>query len=139
MTLPLLDLAGALARRRGIRLAPDWQSAVTIDLALDDPEAPWRLSEMAGWDAPVAMETRPGPQDFPMLVYVNHLGWAMAEQWQGPDHIRAITASGLAEVEWAPGLRLVQMSFPEAAGAENHQSAFAVFRAAILGRRRIAG
>lgn len=137
MTLPLLDLAGALARRRGIRLAPDWQSAVTIDLALDDPEAPWRLSEMAGWDAPVAMETRPGPQDFPMLVYVNQLGWAMAEQWQGPDHIRAITASGLAEVEWAPGLRLVQMSFPEAAGAENHQSAFAVFRAAILGRRRM--
>ncbi|NOW47712.1 ATP-binding cassette subfamily C protein LapB [Novosphingobium sp. SG751A] len=137
MTLPLLDLVGALARRRGIRLAPDWQSAVAIDLALDDAEAPWRLSELAGWDAPVSVDTRPGPQDFPMLVYVNQLGWAMAEQWQGPDHIRAITASGLAEVEWAPGLRLVQMSFPDAAGAENHLSAFAVFRAAILGRRRM--
>ncbi|HZU62584.1 MAG TPA: ATP-binding cassette domain-containing protein [Novosphingobium sp.] len=137
MTLPLLDLVAALARRRGARLAPDWQAAVAVDLALDDGEAPWRLSELAGWEAPVVLAARPKPQDFPLLVYVEALGWALAEQWQGPDHIRAITASGLAEVEWGPGLRLVQLSFPEAAGTGEYPSAFAVFRAAILGRRRM--
>jgi ATP-binding cassette subfamily C protein LapB len=137
VTLPILDLVAALARRRGVRLAPDWQTAVAIDLSLDDVEAPQRISELAGWEAPVQLTARPRPQDFPMLVHVDQVGWALAEQWQGPDHIRAISTSGLMEVEWVPGLLLVQMAFPAAAGVGDYPSAFAVFRAAIGGRRRM--
>lgn len=137
MTLPIFDLVAALARRRGVHLAPDWRMAVEIDLALDDSEALDRLSELTGWDAPVYPQRRPGPQDFPMLVYVDEAGWALAEQWHGPDHIRALTASGIVEVEWTPALRLAQLSFPAAAGSQDYPSAFAVFRNAIFNRRRM--
>lgn len=137
MTLPLLELVGALARRRGVQLAPHWQSAVEIDLGLDDSEAPGRLAQQLDWPAPDVWRTRPKVQDFPLLVYVPDSGWALAEQWLGPDHIRAVTASGLVEVPWAPDLLMVHMNFPDAAGARAHVSAISVFWTAIRARRRM--
>lgn len=137
MTLPILDLVAALARRHGVHLAPDWQKAVEIDLALNDDEALDRLSDLLGWERPVYFDRRPGPQDFPMLVYTSDLGWALAEQWHGPDHIRVLSTSGIIELEWSGDLRLARISFPEGAGSQEFPSAFAVFWAAIIGRRRM--
>ena len=139
MSAPLLELVGALARRRGVRLAPNWQMAVEVDLGLDDAEAIHRMSDLLDWPAPVRLGQRPKPQAFPMLVFVPGSGWALAEQWISGDQIRAITLGGVVEVAWAPDLLLLEVVFPEAAGGAEFPSALSVFWAAISSRRRMIG
>lgn len=134
---PILDLLAALARRRHVHLAPNWQEAVTLDLAIDDETAPDRISDLLGWDAPVTLKRRPRANAFPLLVFVPETGWALAEQWQDADTIRAISASGVVECTWSPDLLMVQMRFPRAAGDGSQTSARRIFLDAILRRKRM--
>lgn len=134
---PFLDLVAMLARRRHANLAPNWQVAVTINLAVDDEAAPERLAELLGWDAPLRQRRRPKANAFPMLVFLPEIGWALAEQWQDDRTIRAISLDGVVECEWSADLVLVQPRFPRPAGSVDQPTARAVFRDAILRRKRM--
>lgn len=126
-----------LARRQHANLAPNWQSAVTIDLAVDDEASPERLTDLLGWNAPVRLHRKPKANAFPMLVYLPDAGWALAEQWQDDHTIRAIAVGGVVECEWSADLALVQLRFPRAAGSADQPTARSVFRDAILRRKRM--
>ncbi len=134
---PFLDLVLMLARRQHIALAPDWQSAITIDLAVDDELSPERMADLLGWEAPLRLRRRPKANAFPMLVFLPDVGWALAEQWQDDQTISAISLSGVVECEWSPELCLVQVRFPQMAGSVDQPTARSVFRDAILRRKRM--
>lgn len=134
---PILDLLAALARRRHAHLAPDWQSAVTLDIAIDDDTALDRISQLLDWEAPTYVKRRPKANAFPLLVFVPEVGWALAEQWQDADTIRAISTGGVVECVWSADLLMAQVHFPRRADDENAPSARRVFIDAILRRKRM--
>ncbi len=134
---PFFDLVAALARRVHANLAPDWQSAVEIDIAIDDDQALAQLSALLGWEPPITVRGRPKSNAFPMFVFMPDTGWAIAEQWQDDDTIRVITVGGVVECTWSPDLLLAYLSFPKTPGEHNPRSARSVFVRAIAGRRRM--
>lgn len=137
MSIHLRGLVEAYARRRQVRLAPDWHAALAIELGIDDSAALDRLSECLGWDAPRAVRRRPRANAFPLLAFVPDAGWGIAEQWQDRSTIRVVTELGLREVEWSPDFVLCDLAFPGLPGSADHVSASRVVWSALLRRKRM--
>ena len=132
---PLIDLVTALSRRRNAHLAPDWHTAIEIDLSISDELAVERLCDLVGWEPPTYVRRRPKANAFPMLVFLPTSGWALAEQWQDETTIRTISSEGVTECVWDSNLVLAKIEFPRPAGDEQHNSAFGVFKHAIMKRK----
>jgi ATP-binding cassette subfamily C protein LapB len=135
--LPILQLIAALARRRQVQLAPNWQSAVDIDIAIDDDAALDRVCALLGWEAPGYVSRKPKGNAFPMLVFLPDSGWALAEQWLSKDVIRVASANGMVECQWTPELIMAEVHFPDVPQADGELSALGIFTRAILRRKRM--
>lgn len=136
MSEPYLELIEALARRRGISLAPDWAAGAPDDLIFDDPDALIKLAAALGWPEPRRVRDRPRANAFPLLI-LTPSGWALAEQWDTPTAIRALAVGGVEQVTWDGDSLLIDMRFPAIAERPNFVRARSIFWSAIMRRKHI--
>lgn len=137
MTLPHLDMIEALARRRGVRLAPDWAATAPPDLDFDDPAAIERLTAALGWPAARRVRTKPRANAFPLLIFTPGSGWALAEQWETKATIRALALDGVVEVAWNKQCLLYDIGFPAMAEQQDIPRARGIFWSAIMRRKHV--
>lgn len=136
MNQPHQELIEALARRRGISLAPDWAAGAPGDLDLNDPEALTKLAAALKWPEPRQVRERPRANAFPLLI-LTPSGWALAEQWDTPTTIRALAIGGAQQVAWDKDCLLIEMRFPAMAERPNFVRARSIFWSAIMRRKHI--
>ena len=128
MSLEIVELVAELARRRRIELAPSWANDVPEIAGDPSLEQLLTLSEALGWAAPLLDTREPGPADFPLLVFSDKKGWALAEQWEAPGLLR-IVAGGQSAL-WSVAeheLTYAAPVFPASAAARSPQRALPVF------------
>ena len=128
MSLEIVELLAELARRRRIELAPSWANDVPEIAGDPSREQLFTLSEALGWVAPLLDTREPGPADFPLLVFSDKKGWALAEQWEAPGLLR-IVAGGQSAL-WSVAeheLTYAAPVFPASAAARSPQRALPVF------------
>ena len=128
MSLEIVELVAELARRRRIELAPSWANNVPEIAGDPSLEQLLTLSEALGWAAPLLDAREPGPADFPLLVFSDKKGWALAEQWEAPGLLR-IVAGGQSAL-WSVAeneLTYAAPVFPASAAARSPQRALPVF------------
>ena len=122
MSLEIVELVAELARRRRIELAPSWANDVPEIAGDPSLEQLLTLSEALGWAAPLLDAREPGPADFPLLVFSDKKGWALAEQWEAPGLLR-IVAGGQSAL-WSVAeseLTYAAPVFPASAAARSPQ------------------
>lgn len=134
MTVPLLDLVFAYARREGVPLGPEWANNAPQDLDLHDRNALSALCESLNWSVS-PLKGRPRAHQFPALAFHSELGWGIADNWVNRTHVRLLTANGVAEVEWPGALSLWHISFPGLTRVGSVDRAIDVFWTAIRRRK----
>lgn len=137
MTLAHLDMIETLARRRGVRLAPDWAAAAPTDLDFRDPTTIDRLTVSLGWPSARRVRTRPRANAFPLLIFTSGSGWALAEQWETRTTIRALALDGVEEVAWGRESLLWEVNFPATAENRSFSRARDIFWSAIMRRKHV--
>ena len=137
MTLPHLDMIEALARRRGVRLAPDWAAAAPADLDFHEPAAIDRLVSALEWPAARRVRARPRANAFPLLIFTPGSGWALAEQWETKSTIRALALDGIEEIAWDGECLLYEMTFPAMHERQGGSRARDIFWSAIMRRKHV--
>ncbi|WP_294301337.1 ATP-binding cassette domain-containing protein [uncultured Sphingomonas sp.] len=133
MSERLTDIVADLARATATDLAPHWRDRVSD--SADDRDALARLCADLGWQAPQQLPRRPRAHQLPALVYSEDTGWAIAEEWEGPDRLR-VRIGHASEVRPHDGaMRFFRVLFPDAARSGERLSASKIFRDALLRRR----
>ena len=128
MSLEIVELVAELARRRRIELAPSWANNVPEIAGDPSLEQLLTLSEALGWAAPLLDAREPGPADFPLLVFSDKKGWALAEQWEAPGLLRIVVGGQSALWSVAENeLTYAAPVFPASAAARSPQRALPVF------------
>lgn len=130
----LVELIAAYAKQHGSVLAPDWVSSTISSLAIDDAAALALLTSEMGWQCS-SSNSKPRAHHFPMLVFVEANGWAIAESWVNPDQIRLVTKNGVVDVDWSPSLTFWALDIPKSNAAHGGERAIDIFWSAILRRR----
>ena len=134
MTAPLLDLVVAYARRKNVPLGPDWAVNSPKDIGLEGRTALGDLCEALGWEA-ARYKGRPRAHQLPALAFHSELGWSIAESWTNKTHVRLVTTSGPAEVEWSGELDIWEIVFPGKTRLSEATRAIDIFWSAILRRK----
>lgn len=138
MSREIVDFVADLARRRNIELAPGWadpfQSAAAPP-ALGDLPA---LTVALGWAEPRFTQDEPGAAHFPLLVFSEEAGWALAEQWEAVGLLRVV--AGGQPALWSTSehrLMFCNIDFPANASGRQPARALDVFLDALKRRRRM--
>mgnify|MGYP002780264904 CR=1 FL=1 len=133
MTAPLPVLIERLARERGADLPPDWLPDNGDWGAEDGLEV---IADAAGWPAPERLRQEPRAGRFPLIVWGDAFGWAVAEQRESADRLR-IWDGAPRDVELGPDLVFYDPALPESAVRRAHGNAFQVFWRALLQRKDV--
>lgn len=138
MSLEIVELVAELARRRMIELAPSWADTVPQIAGGPSLDQLLTLSEALGWATPLFIAREPGAGDFPLLVFSDKRGWALAEQWEAPGLLR-IVACGQPAL-WSVAehkLTYAEPVFPASATAQTPRRALSVFIDAMWRRKQM--
>lgn len=136
MTAQAHHLIEALAAREGIVLPLGWSQNLSDMLHVDEVDFPALLCAQLGWDPPTPLLHKPKANDFPCLVRHAEFGWCLGDQWQNDGQIRVITLSGVDALAYDEALGLVRLTLPQAPGWQPLKSAFNIFVAALVARKR---
>ena len=134
-----LDLVDRFATRQASELAPDWRARAgdADDFGPYDPTSLKRLAARLGWRKPTDVGHRPRAHQFPLFMYDEHEGWAIAEQFETLDSVRVIspTFSGLREI--GPGTRFYLPQLPRLSDRNQNERAISVFGRSLLLRKKV--
>lgn len=134
-----LELVERFAVRLGFEMAPDWRSRAGDPdaFAIEDGDSLERLSARLGWRKPAAIAGRPRAHQFPLLVFDESEGWAIAEQFETIDAVRVVSPSfsGLREI--GPATRFFLPQFPRLRDREKNEKAIQVFSRSLLMRKKV--
>jgi len=120
------------ARASGTPLSPHWSAELGDYELAEGADALAGLCGVLGWPHPNRIESRPRPDQFPLLVWDPAVGWAVVRQWDSED---AMLLSGeRALLPWSADQRFYRMRLPDPLSGEGER-AMDVFRRAI-GRRK---
>ena len=138
MSSAILNSVAELAHRRGVDLAPGWADTFQGEsggAGLRDLDS---LAEAAGWPSPRYTNEAPGAAHFPLLVFDEKSGWALAEQWEAVGLVRVIV-EGQPEI-WSldeHNLTFCDVDFPVSASARTPKRALDVFLDALRRRKKM--
>lgn len=125
------------AARLGVDLPPNWQEAEAgDDLHPDLHSSLDYFTDRVGAKRAKMLRHRPRAHEFPLLTYVEGLGWALAEQWDSLDRIRVSTSGGIDSRLVDEQTLFYRLDLPHIGGNEN-RTALAVFRKALLRRKGV--
>ena len=135
MANAILSAIAELARMRRIELRPGWSDAAK-DLTAEDEQALDHYCEAIGWAPSTRYEDDPRAHEFPLLVFHPAHGWAVAERLESDNRIR-ILRHGMSTIwEEADKARLYDLVIPLPAGKQKFETAFDVFKAAVMRRKQ---
>ncbi|NJC05709.1 ATP-binding cassette subfamily C protein LapB [Sphingomonas kaistensis] len=134
-----LDLIDRFASRQSSELAPDWRSRAgdPDSFPLYDEDTLKRLSARLGWRKPTDVGHRPRAHQFPLFMYDEAEGWAIAEQFETVDAVRVVSPSfnGLREI--GPGTRFFLPQMPRLSDRGQGERAINVFGRSLLLRKKV--
>lgn len=135
MFVPLL---ARLALRQRVDVDPGW--AERLSSLADEDTGPGALAKACaalGWTPPRELAKLPKAHQFPLLVYGEKQGWALAEQWHGAGAVRVTTPIG--PDTWAAEGDALRFFEVRARGkrSEVPRQAFGIFLRALLSRKRM--
>jgi ATP-binding cassette subfamily C protein LapB len=116
----------------GQPLPPGWARDVDVDALPEGAGALEALRAALGWDAPQAIAGRPRPDEFPLLLHDDALGWRVAQQWAGEDEIALIDGTRVDFNAGAQAFFRLRLADPL---GEAEVTAFQIFARAIARRR----
>ena len=136
MANSILSSIADLARLRRVELRPDWADAAQA-IGREDEEALDSYCEAIGWGPSSPYAENPRAHEFPLLIYHQDHGWAVAEQLEGDDRVRVVR-SGIPTVWNNVGdARLYDLVIPLPAGKKEFTRAFDVFKEAVFRRKHV--
>jgi len=125
------------AHIKGMELAPKWDEGLQDVGAGGDAGDLAELCARLGWPAPVLLQARPRPDQFPLLVHDPAIGWAVAEQWDSETTIR-LAGLHLPVLEYREDLAFSDVAFPDPLQqTETTPRAVSVFWRAIIRRKQV--
>lgn len=134
-----LDLVDRFATRQSAELAPDWRSRAgdPESFSLHDGDTLKRLSGRLGWRKPTEVGHRPRAHQFPLFMWDEAEGWAIAEQFETVDAVRVVSPSfsGLREI--GPSTRFFLPQIPNLADRGEGERAIHVFGRSLLLRKKV--
>ncbi|WP_426266872.1 ATP-binding cassette domain-containing protein [Sphingomonas sp. LHG3443-2] len=134
-----LDLVDRFATRQAAELAPDWRARAGDPDGFGpyDPTSLQRLAARLGWRKPTDVGHRPRAHQFPLFMYDEHEGWAIAEQFETLDAVRVVspTFSGLREI--GPETRFYLPQLPRLSDRNQNEKAIHVFGRSLLLRKKV--
>lgn len=133
MNEKLTDIVADLARATAIDLSPHWRDRVSDEGT--DRDALTRMMGELGWGAPELLPRRPRAHQLPALLYSDDGGWAIAEEWEGPDLLRVRVGHASELRPYDTAMRFFRVSFPDAGRAGEQVRAGRIFRDALMRRR----
>lgn len=133
------DLVDRFATSQSTELAPDWRARAGDPEAfgLHDPDSLKRLSSRLGWRKATQVGARPRAHQFPLFMYDEAEGWAIAEQFETVDAVRVIAPGfrGLREI--GPNTRFFLPQIPRLSERGQDERAIHVFGRALLLRKKV--
>lgn len=135
-----LNLVEMFATRQGFELAPDWRSKAgePDEYPVNDPASLTRLSTRARWRRPQEVTGRPRAHQFPLLMFDSSDGWAIADQFETLDSVRAVASSSMATLrEVTAKTRFFVPQFPKLRDQERTGRALSVFTQSLLLRKKV--
>lgn len=131
----ILDSIADLARLRRIDLRPGWADAA-IDIQREDEQALDLYCEAIGWAPSSSYYDNPRAHEFPLLVYHEDNGWAVAERFESGNRLRVFLNGQTLVWNEAEKARLYDLVVPLPAGRQNFKNAFDVFKTAVFRRKQ---
>ncbi|HYI43030.1 MAG TPA: ATP-binding cassette domain-containing protein [Sphingomicrobium sp.] len=138
MSDSIVSVVQIFAQRAGAELPPNWSKSPELeeldrrhDSSLDQFCARLNLS------TPEKIEGRPGPHQLPLLTYHPKLGWAVAEQWESLEAIRATTPDGAEHRRVDGDTTFYELELPRMRHRDDAPSALSVFTRALRKRKKV--
>lgn len=134
MSNSIVAAIATLARMRRIDLRPDWADAAR-QVDRDDREGLDLVCQAIGWAPATAYSEAPRAHEFPLLVYHESNGWAVAERVENDNRL-GIVKEGISTT-WrdADQAHLYDIVIPLPAGKLTFDKAFDVFKSAVFRRK----
>ncbi|MCW1429323.1 ATP-binding cassette domain-containing protein [Novosphingobium sp. JCM 18896] len=134
MSNSIVAAIATLARMRRIDLRPDWADAAH-QVERDDREGLDLVCQAIGWAPATAYSEAPRAHEFPLLVYHESNGWAVAERVESDNRL-GIVKEGISTT-WrdADQAHLYDIVIPLPAGKLTFDNAFDVFKSAVFRRK----
>ncbi|GAA4003305.1 ATP-binding cassette domain-containing protein [Sphingomonas humi] len=134
-----LDLVDRFASRQSAELAPDWRTRAgdPDSFSLHDAGSLKRVASRLGWRKPTDVGHRPRAHQFPLFMFDETEGWAIAEQFETVDAVRVVSPSfnGLREIQ--SGTRFYQPQLPQLNDRNQNERAINVFGRSLLLRKKV--
>ncbi|MGY6637654.1 MAG: ATP-binding cassette domain-containing protein [Erythrobacter sp.] len=131
----LLSGIALLAQANRTALPPGWQSEINSAELTGDAGDLARVCRVMGWPMPVSLASRPRPDQLPVLAYCADRGWAVAEQWDNENQLKALGSEHL--LDYSEALSFFHVSFPDPAQDRADVTARSVFWRAIMRRKGV--
>lgn len=134
MNSQLIALVTDYAHTKNAFLNPNWASDVQKDLSINDVTALEVLCRSVGWPIKYISD-KPQLHALPALAFHPVHGWGVAQSWVSNDHVSILTTNGLSDVDWADGIIIAEVDFPDLNIAGGQKRAIGIFWTAILKRK----
>jgi ATP-binding cassette subfamily C protein LapB len=134
-----LDLVDRFASRQHAELAPDWRSRAgdPDSFPLHDGDSLKRFSARLGWRKPDHVGARPRAHQFPLFMYDEAEGWAIAEQFESIDSVRVVSPSYKGGRAIGPRTRFYLPQMPRLSDRGQSERAIHVFGRSLLLRKKV--
>ena len=138
MSQSIVSIIQLFAQRVGAELPPTWSKSAELDeLDARDPASLEQFCARLNLAPPEQVEGRPGPHRLPLLTFQPLLGWAVAEQWDSLETIRATSAEGTEHRKVDDDTLFYELELPRMRDREGAPSAMSVFTRALRRRKKV--
>lgn len=134
-TLHICSAIDSFAEAKTKSLAPGWSDEIDDAELAGDVADIARVCTKMGWPIPVLQQARPRPDQLPLIVYDEHSGWGVADQWENELQLNMRNGGGLKD--FRDDLVFFDMNLPDPLQAAKTQTARAVFWRAIMRRKHV--
>ncbi|MEJ7776633.1 MAG: ATP-binding cassette domain-containing protein [Sphingomicrobium sp.] len=138
MSQSIVSVIQIFAQRAGAELPPNWSNSAELEeLSRNDGSSLKVFCARLNLSPPEQIEGRPGPQRLPLLTFHPVLGWAVAEQWESLDSIRATTPDGTEHRTVDSDTLFYELELPRMRDREDAPRAISIFTRALRRRKKV--
>ena len=122
------------ARATGKPISPHWNAELQDVYLPDGVDALASLLGVIGWSPARRIDGRPRPDQFPLVVYDETVGWAVVQQWDGDDVMALVGERSV--LPYNEHQRFFTLTLPDPLAADGG-GALAVFWRAVKRRKQV--
>ncbi len=138
MSQSIVSVVQTFAQRTGAELPPSWSNSSDLEeLSVGNSASLEQFCARLNLTPPQRIEGRPGPHQLPLLTFHPLLGWAVAEQWESLDAIRATSPEGTEHRKVDADTLFYELELPRMRDREDAPRAITVFTRALRKRKKV--